>query len=67
MCLMFDSQALAFHNHLDGFRGDPRVAVATSINPKIIGATLPSVLKMTHLEQKSMSTRKLILGKLTFT
>ena len=27
----------------------------------------PSVLKMTHLEQKSMSTRKLILGKLTFT
>ncbi|KAF8077142.1 hypothetical protein N665_1060s0020 [Sinapis alba] len=37
---MFDSHVVSFHSHLDGFHGDSRVVVATSINPKIVGGRL---------------------------
>ncbi|CAN6925467.1 unnamed protein product, partial [Brassica oleracea var. botrytis] len=41
ICLLslFDSQAVMFHNKLDGFGGDPRVVVGTNINPKIVEAS----------------------------
>ncbi|CAF1752231.1 unnamed protein product [Brassica oleracea var. botrytis] len=32
---LFDSQAVSFHKKLEGFRGYPRVAVASSTNPKM--------------------------------
>nr|VDD53275.1 unnamed protein product [Brassica oleracea] len=36
---MFDSQPVKLHNKLESMGGDPRVLVATSINPKIVGGT----------------------------
>ncbi|CAF2111279.1 unnamed protein product [Brassica napus] len=36
----FESQAEAFHKRLEDLHGDPRVVVATSINPKMIGGGL---------------------------
>ncbi|KAG2238189.1 hypothetical protein Bca52824_092560 [Brassica carinata] len=35
---MFDSLALAFHTKLDSYGREPRVVIATSVNPKIVGA-----------------------------
>ncbi|XP_013623948.1 PREDICTED: uncharacterized protein LOC106329885 [Brassica oleracea var. oleracea] len=37
---MFDSQPVKLHNKLESMGGDPRVLVATSINPKIVGGHL---------------------------
>ncbi|KAF2585155.1 hypothetical protein F2Q70_00037691 [Brassica cretica] len=37
---MFDSQPVKLHNQLESMGGDPRVLVATSINPKIVGGRL---------------------------
>lgn len=37
---MFDVQAVAFHQKLGGMRGDLKVIVATSINPKMVGGIL---------------------------
>ncbi|KAJ4881599.1 Uncharacterized protein Rs2_38654 [Raphanus sativus] len=34
---LFDSQVVKRHNQLEMKRGDPRVVVATSVNPKIVG------------------------------
>ncbi|KAF3516883.1 hypothetical protein DY000_02059867 [Brassica cretica] len=36
----FESQAVTFHNKLEGFGGDPRVFVTSRINPRIVGATM---------------------------
>ncbi|CAH8379955.1 unnamed protein product [Eruca vesicaria subsp. sativa] len=36
---LFDSQVVSFHKKLEGFGGDPRVVVATNINPRIVGGT----------------------------
>ncbi|KAH0863478.1 hypothetical protein HID58_080689 [Brassica napus] len=35
---MFDSLALAFHTKLDSYGREPRVVIATSVNPKVVGA-----------------------------
>lgn len=35
-----DSQPVKLHNQLESMGGDPRVLVATSINPKIVGVRL---------------------------
>ncbi|KAF3578137.1 hypothetical protein DY000_02034197 [Brassica cretica] len=37
---LFESQAETFHKRLEDMHGDPRVVVATSINPKMIGGGL---------------------------
>ncbi|KAH0939491.1 hypothetical protein HID58_006952, partial [Brassica napus] len=37
---MFDSQPVKLHNQLESMGGDPRVLVATSLNPKIVGGHL---------------------------
>ncbi|KAL0715089.1 hypothetical protein Bca4012_064411 [Brassica carinata] len=37
---LFDSQAVAFHRQLEALRADPKVIVATSINPKMVGGRL---------------------------
>ncbi|CAN6834703.1 unnamed protein product, partial [Brassica oleracea] len=37
---MFDAQAVSFHQKLGGMCGDPKVIVATSINPKMVGGRL---------------------------
>nr|VDD39151.1 unnamed protein product [Brassica oleracea] len=37
---MFDSLALAFHTKLDSYGREPRVVIATSVNPKIVGVPL---------------------------
>lgn len=34
---LFDSQAVKLHKQLESVGGDPRVLVAASINPKIVG------------------------------
>ena len=34
---LFDSQAVSFHKQLGELCGDPKVIVATNINPKLIG------------------------------
>lgn len=34
---LFDAQAVHLHNQLEKMIGDPRVVVATSINPKMVG------------------------------
>lgn len=34
---LFDTQAVAFHRQLESLRTDPKVVVATSINPKMVG------------------------------
>ncbi|XP_018459961.1 uncharacterized protein LOC108830889 isoform X3 [Raphanus sativus] len=36
----FDAQAVAFHRKLEDMNGDPRVIVATSVNPKMVGGTV---------------------------
>ncbi|CAN6991205.1 unnamed protein product, partial [Brassica rapa subsp. trilocularis] len=36
----FDSQAVKMHNQQEKMRGDPRVVVATSVNPKMVGGHL---------------------------
>lgn len=48
ICLLslFDSQAVMFHNKLDGFGGDPRVVVGTNINPKIVGGKFPNKINI---------------------
>lgn len=33
---MFDSLAQAFHNKLDGYGKEPRIVVATGVNPKMV-------------------------------
>ncbi|CAN7046759.1 unnamed protein product [Brassica oleracea var. botrytis] len=40
---MFDSMALAFHTKFDSYKKEPRIVVATSINPKIVGAASKEV------------------------
>ncbi|KAF3520620.1 hypothetical protein DY000_02063881 [Brassica cretica] len=40
---MFDSIALAFHTKFDSYKKEPRIVVATSINPKIVGG--PSIFE----------------------
>ncbi|CDY46865.1 BnaC01g27690D [Brassica napus] len=37
---LFDAQAVSFHQKLGGMCGDPKVIVATSINPKMVGGRL---------------------------
>ncbi|XP_018469475.2 uncharacterized protein LOC130512541 isoform X1 [Raphanus sativus] len=37
---LFDSQAVAFHKQLEAMQVDPKVMVATSINPKMVGGRL---------------------------
>ncbi|XP_013633254.1 PREDICTED: uncharacterized protein LOC106338940 [Brassica oleracea var. oleracea] len=37
---LFDCQAVLFHKKLEGMRDDPKVIVATNINPKMIGGRL---------------------------
>ncbi|KAL0715297.1 hypothetical protein Bca4012_064619 [Brassica carinata] len=37
---LFDAQAVTFHKQLQDKRVDPRVIVATSINPKMVGGTV---------------------------
>ncbi|KAG2256484.1 hypothetical protein Bca52824_075778 [Brassica carinata] len=37
---MFDSLALAFHTKLDSYGREPRVVIATSVNPKVVGGRL---------------------------
>ncbi|KAL0771733.1 hypothetical protein Bca101_036884 [Brassica carinata] len=37
---MFDSLALAFHTKLDSYGREPRVVIATSVNPKKVGGRL---------------------------
>ncbi|CAN6924667.1 unnamed protein product, partial [Brassica oleracea] len=37
---LFYSQAVAFHKQLEAMRVDPKVIVATSINPKMVGACI---------------------------
>ncbi|XP_013639849.1 PREDICTED: uncharacterized protein LOC106345139 [Brassica oleracea var. oleracea] len=37
---LFDCQAVLFHKKLEGMRDDPKVIVATNINPKMIGGHL---------------------------
>ncbi|KAF2554569.1 hypothetical protein F2Q68_00015923 [Brassica cretica] len=37
---LFDAQAVSFHKKLEDMNGDPRVIVATSINPKMVGGGL---------------------------
>ncbi|WZZ04317.1 hypothetical protein YC2023_090238 [Brassica napus] len=37
---LFDAQAVLFHQKLGGMRDDPKVIVATSINPKMVGGRL---------------------------
>ncbi|KAF8118643.1 hypothetical protein N665_0003s0018 [Sinapis alba] len=37
---LFDSQAVTFHKQLEDMRGDPKVIVATNINPKMVGGRL---------------------------
>ncbi|CAG7867849.1 unnamed protein product [Brassica rapa] len=37
---LFDSQAVKLHKQLESVGGDPRVLVAASINPKIVGGRL---------------------------
>ncbi|KAG2286419.1 hypothetical protein Bca4012_033012 [Brassica carinata] len=37
---LFESQAETFHKRLEDMHGDPKVVVATSINPKMIGGGL---------------------------
>lgn len=34
---LFDAEAVSFHRKLDSTRDDPKVIVATSINPKLVG------------------------------
>ena len=34
---LFDAQAVSFHQKLGGMRDDPKVIVATSIYPKMVG------------------------------
>ncbi|CDY67457.1 BnaUnng02200D [Brassica napus] len=34
---LFDSMALAFHNKFDAYGKEPKVVLATSVNPKIVG------------------------------
>lgn len=36
---LFDSQAVALHMQLESMRDDPKVIVATSINPKLVGGS----------------------------
>ena len=38
----FDSQAVKMHNQQEKMRGDPRVVVATSVNPKMVGGKKPN-------------------------
>ncbi|CAH8336196.1 unnamed protein product [Eruca vesicaria subsp. sativa] len=37
---MFDSMALVFHTKFDSHKKEPRIVIATSINPKIVGGML---------------------------
>lgn len=37
---LFDSHAVKIHNQLETMRGDPRVVVATSVDPKMVGCRL---------------------------
>ncbi|CAN6925750.1 unnamed protein product [Brassica oleracea] len=37
---LFDSQAVKIHNQQETMRGNPRVVVATSVNPKMVGGRL---------------------------
>ncbi|WZZ23740.1 hypothetical protein YC2023_007141 [Brassica napus] len=37
---MFDSLAQAFHNKLDGYGKEPRIVVATGVNPKMVSGKL---------------------------
>lgn len=37
---MFDSKAPAFHRKFDSYGKEPRVVLATSLNPKIVGGNV---------------------------
>ena len=39
---LFDSHAVKIHNQLETMRGDPRVVVATSVDPKMVGCKKPN-------------------------
>lgn len=34
---MFDSMALAFHSKFESYGKEPKIVLATSVNPKIVG------------------------------
>ena len=38
---LFDAQAVKIHNQLENMGVDPRVVVATSVNPKMVGGKQP--------------------------
>lgn len=44
---LIDSQDVSFHKKLEGFLGDPRVVVASSINPNMVGSIFLSGIKYT--------------------
>ncbi|CAN6817495.1 unnamed protein product [Brassica oleracea] len=49
---VFDAQALSFHQKLGGMCGDPKVIVATSTNPKMVGGRLLlNATSGTHVEE----------------
>ncbi|KAJ4912503.1 OB-fold-like protein [Raphanus sativus] len=45
---MFDSKALEFHAKFDSYGKEPRVIVATSVNPKLVGGNLPKIFSLFH-------------------
>lgn len=40
---LLDNQAVSFHKKLDGMRDDPKVIVATSINPRLLKVVFSSM------------------------
>ncbi|CAN7125839.1 unnamed protein product [Brassica rapa subsp. narinosa] len=40
LTLMFDSMALAFHSEFESYGKEPKIVLATSVNPKIVGDNL---------------------------
>ncbi|KAF3492723.1 hypothetical protein DY000_02053302 [Brassica cretica] len=46
---LFDAQAVNIHNQLEKMRGDPRVVVATSVNPKMGGRIFLNATSGTHI------------------
>lgn len=40
---LFDAQAVSFHKKLEDMTHDPKVIVATSINPKMVGGMSCSI------------------------
>nr|VDD54475.1 unnamed protein product [Brassica oleracea] len=59
---LFDSHAVKIHNQLETMRGDPRVVVATSVDPKMVGYTRltpAALLLMGYAKVESLSIAEL--------